>query len=124
MKVLNFDKFYEETEHEKIEVVVHGETYTIDSAIPAIVPIIMARAEETNDSTIATKAILRAADTMFGKENVDKMCESGMTAPALVQLMQKLFAMINGEDGDDDDGSQEITDEDSRKAVSTNRRKK
>ena len=44
------------------------------------------------------------------------MCNNGLAASELAELVQQLFKMINGTEDDDDD-SQELTDEDSRKTV-------
>lgn len=116
-KVLNFDLFMQEHEKKMIDVTVFGETYTIPMEIPAIVPVMMARAEESLDPAAATRMIMRAADTMFGAENVNRMCASGMSAKNLTTLIEKLFAEINGS-GDEDEEVQELSDEDSR--VQTN----
>lgn len=116
-KVLNFDLFMQEHEKKMIDVTVFGETYTIPMEIPAIVPVMMARAEESLDPAAATRMIMRAADAMFGAENVNKMCASGMSAKNLTTLIEKLFAEING-GGEDDEEAQELSDEDSR--VQTN----
>ena len=116
-KVLNFDLFMQEHEKKMIDVTVFGETYTIPMEIPAIVPVMMARAEESLDPAAATRMIMRAADAMFGAENVNRMCASGMSAKNLTTLIEKLFAEINGS-GDEDEEVQELSDEDSR--VQTN----
>lgn len=119
-KVLDFDLFMQENRQDTIDVTVYGETYKVPMAIPAIVPVLMARAEMNDDANVSMKMILTAADSMFGAENVDKMCSKGMTAQQLAQLIEKLFQMINGKDEEDDE-VQELTDEDSR--VQTRSRK-
>jgi len=116
MKVLKFDQFMKEKNREKIQVEVLGCTYYVTSQIPALVPVMMARAENADDQQLATKMVMRAADAMFGAEAVDEMCNNGIAASELAELVQQLFKMINGTEDDDDD-SQELTDEDSRKTI-------
>lgn len=119
-KVLDFDLFMRESNRETIDVTVYGDVYKVPMEIPAIVPVLMARAEMDNDASVSMKMILTAADAMFGKENVDKMCRKGMSAKSLAQLIEKLFQMINGKD-DEEDEEQEVTDEDGH--VQTNSKK-
>ena len=109
-------QFMKEKNREKIQVEVLGCTYYVTSQIPALVPVMMARAENADDQQLATKMVMRAADAMFGAEAVDEMCNNGIAASELAELVQQLFKMINGTEDDDDD-SQELTDEDSRKTV-------
>lgn len=116
MKTLNFDKFIQEKDNEEIQVTVRGRTYKVKARIPAIIPIMMARAEVANDNIVATRAVMKAADIMFGSKALDQMCDDGMSSKELVALIQRLFAMING-DQDADDESEELSDEDSRKVV-------
>lgn len=113
---LDFDKFMSENKREEIDVTVFGKVYKVPAAVPAIVPVMMARAEIAGDVQQSTTMIMRAADTMFGSEAVNEMCRNGLTAPDLANLVQMLFAKINGQDPDDDE-SEELTDEDSRKAA-------
>ncbi len=123
MKVLNFDKFIQEKNHEKIKVTVLGREYEIKAEIPAIVPVMMARAENSNDNQLATKMVMRAADAMFGAAAVDEMCANGMSASNLADLVQRVFQTIqNGEDEDED--AQELSDEDSRKVAGGGKAKK
>lgn len=113
---LNFDKFMSENKREEIDVTVFGKVYKVPAAVPAIVPVMMARAELAGDAQESTKMIMRAADIMFGGDAVDEMCRNGMSAPDLAGLVQMLFAKINGQDPDEDE-AEELTDEDSRKAA-------
>ena len=122
-RTLNFDRFIEEKEDEPIIVTVLGREYPIAPRIPAIVPVMMARAEENMSSAESSKLVLRAADAMYGKKAVDQMCADGLTTQDLGLLVQKTFAAING-DEDDSDGEQELSDDDSRKAVGEHRSKK
>lgn len=100
-KVLNFDRFLKEKSNDFIEVTVLGKTLKIKSEIPAIVPIMMARAKETGES--ASTAVFVAADIMIGKENLDELCEKGLSTEELTMLLQKLFAMINGTDEEEEE---------------------
>ena len=110
MKTLDFDNFMQEKTKEKIEVTVYGKKYQIAAEIPAIVPVMMARAEVVKDNALATKMIMIAADTMFGKEAVEQMCHDGMSANNLALLVQQCFKQI--QNSDDDDDSEDLSDED------------
>ena len=121
-KVLDFDLFMSERNKETIEVKVYGKTYQIAREIPALVPVMMAQAEEDADATVSYQMILRAADGWFGKNVVDEFCSNGMTTTELANLVTRLFQMINGEENDDQ--AEEYTDEDSRVAAKSNKAKK
>lgn len=123
-KVLDFDQFMAERNRETIEVKVFGKTYTVRKEIPALVPVMMARAEESTDSTLSGRMILRAADGWFGKEVVNEFCDMGMTTAELSNLVTQLFRAINGTDDDDEDAVEEYTDEDSRVVEKQNNGKK
>lgn len=120
-KTLNFDLFMQETEQRTLDVTIFGDVYTVPMEIPAIVPIMMARAEESMNPAESTRMIMRAADAMFGTEAVNKMCRKGMTAKNMAKLVEQLFAEING--GDEDEEAQELSDEDSRVQTSSKAKK-
>lgn len=116
-KVLNFDKFIQEKNRETIDVTVLGKTYKVAAEIPAIVPVMMARSEATDDKQLATRMVMRAADAMFGKDAVNEMCDNGLSAANLADLVQRLFEQINTANTDDDDESEELSDDDNYKAA-------
>lgn len=113
-KILNFDLFMQEKKKETLEVTVFGDTYEVPMEIPAIVPVMMARAEEGINDNESTRAVMLAADALFGRENVNKMCRKGIGAADLASLVQKVFGIINGQGQEDD--SQELTDNGGRVA--------
>lgn len=115
-KVLNFDQFMSEKKQETIQVTVFGKEYEVPAQIPAIVPIMMARAERTKNPVDNTKMIMFAADALFGNEAVNEICDKGMSTANLASLVTMLFKKINGSD-DEDDEAEELTDEDSRTPV-------
>ena len=115
-KVLNFDQFMSEKNKEVITVTVLGKEYEVPAEIPAIVPIMMARAERTKSANDHTKMIMRAADAMFGNDAVDEMCMNGLTSNDLVALISQLFDKIKTPD-DEEDEEEDLSDEDSRTAV-------
>lgn len=121
-KVLDFDKFMSEKNQEYIDVTVFGKVYKVESRIPAIVPVMMARAENTSDGQVATKLVMKAADSMFGSEAIDEFCNQGMSAAELSSLVTKVFSIINGSESDDE--SEELSDEDSRTATKGGRARK
>ena len=106
---LDFDQFYSEQAEDIIEVTWMGEKLTVKKAVPASLPIMMARSELT-DGENATTYIYRAADEMLGKDKVDALCRKGATAKGLASLINKLFEMINGSD-DEEDEIQEGSDD-------------
>lgn len=111
-KVLNFDLFMQEKKKQTMEVTVFGDKYEVPMEIPAIVPVMMARAEESDNNTDGTRAVMLAADALFGAQNVDKMCKKGMSAMDLANLVSNVFMMINGQDVEDE--TEEISDDSSR----------
>lgn len=121
-KMLNFDQFMQEHEKRTIDVQVFGETYTVPMEIPAIVPVMMARAEESMDPAQSTRMVMRAADAMFGSEAVNRMCQKGMSAKNLAELVQRLFTEITG--SDEDDEAQELDDESGKVQTKGNNAKK
>ena len=92
-KILNFDNFMAEKKKETISVTVMGKEYVVPMEIPAIVPVMMARAENANDATANTRMVMRAADAMFGEANVNQMCADGLSAANLAMLVQQLHAL-------------------------------
>ena len=121
-RTLNFDKFIEEKKNDPIVITVLEREYEVEPRIPAIVPVMMARAEDDMSAADSSKLVLKAADAMFGRKAVDQMCADGLSTEALGLLVQKTFAMINGEDEDED--TQELSDEDSRKPAGERKAKK
>lgn len=116
-KVLNFDKFMAEKKEEFIDVTVYGKTYKVLAQIPALVPVLMARAEVALNQLESTKMLMRAGDALLGRAGIDELCAKGIGATDLATLINQLFLKINGaEDEDEESDSEEITDEASRKA--------
>ena len=122
-KILDFDKFISEKKKETITVTVLGKDYPVSMEIPAIVPVMMARAEASLDQQQSTKMVMRAADAMLGPDNVDEMCAHGLSAGDLANLVQQLFKEIN-EGSDDEEDIEEVTDEDSRVQTGAGKRAK
>lgn len=118
-KVLEFDQFLSEAAGETLTVRVRGKAYEVPCRIPAIVPLMMARASKLADQSSRSAAysdmIFSAADALFGCEAATEICASGLYVEDLALLVQKVFGLINGtqEDGE----SEELTDEDSRSSL-------
>lgn len=116
-KVLDFDRFREEAENETILVRAYGMEMTVRKAIPAIVTLMAARAEKLADQSSRNQAyvkmVVSAAQSLFGEDNLNALCEKGLTAGELNQLTMQTINLINGEDGDEDE-PQELSDADSR----------
>lgn len=121
-KTLNFDKFIEEQKQETIRVTVLGHEYEVKNQIPAIIPVMMARAEVNKDAQASQKMIMTAADAMFGKENIDAMCSNGLTTSQLAELVGELFKKINGPE--DDEKAEELRDDSSFVESPGSKRKK
>lgn len=122
-KVLNFDLFMQEHEKRTMDVQVFGKTYKVPMEIPAIVPVMMARAEDTISDEDSGRMVMRAADALFGADAVNEICRHGLSAQQLATLIQQVFAAINGNTKDDDE-VEELTDEDSRVQTGRGRAKK
>lgn len=110
-RTLNFDNFMMEKKEDPIEVTVFGEVYRVKPEIPAIVPVMMARSNDELSDSDASRMVLRAGDIMFGRENIEKFCEKGMSVNDLGMLIRKVFDTINGTSLDDDD-TETLTDDD------------
>lgn len=125
-KVLEFDKFLSEAKGDTIDVKIYDKTYSIQARIPAIVPLMMARAEELADQSSRnaeyTRMVFKAADAIFGKDNMTEIASKGMSVDELSLLIQKVFNMINGEDEDDE--SEELSDDAGIKTVPGKKAKK
>lgn len=122
-KILNFDLFMSEKKKESITVTVYGKDYEVPMEIPAIVPVMMARAEAAMDATQSVKMVMGAADVLLGENVVDELCRKGMSSNDLAELVQRLFNMIRGVDGEDDE-VEEIDDESSKKQTGTGKKSK
>ena len=120
MKTLALDRFLEEAQGEYIEVRLLGESYRIRAAVPALVPLKMARAEKLPDgpqkNEEITRLVFEAADALFGEEQMDRICAKGLSARDLSVLISKCFEAING-DLEGEDGGEELTDDMSRVSV-------
>ena len=125
-KVLEFDKFLTEAKGDTIDVKIYDKVYTIKARIPAIVPLMMARAETLADQNSRnaeyTRMIFKAADSIFGEANMTEIASNGMSVDELSLLIQKVFNMINGEEEDDEE--EELSDDSSLKTVAGKRAKK
>ena len=115
-KVLNFDQFMSEKKQETIKVTVFGKEYEVPAQVPAIVPVMMARAERTKNPVDNTRLTMYAADALLGNETVTELCMKGMSGQDLADLVTMLFHKINGPDEEEEE-AEELTDEDSRTPV-------
>ena len=122
-KVLDFDKFLQEKNKELLTIKIYGKEYSFPAEMPAIVPVLLARAAEEVDIAQESKITVGALDMLLGKESVDELCNKGLTVPEFRELAKKIFGMINGTVSDDEE-MQEMTDEDSRKTVGERKAKK
>ena len=114
--ILDFDLFLREKEKKTIPVRIMGEIYEIEAAIPALVPLKMARAERLRGqdrNTEYTRLVFEAADALFGEAQLDRFA-GRLTAEDLVQLMQLCFERINGKEQAE---GEELSDEQSRTSL-------
>ena len=112
--VLNFDKFMSEKTHEYITVTAFGKEYKVKKEIPAIVPIMLARAAEDKGKSARQEiglAMLRAGDVMFGKDAINEMCAAGASSSDLSELFRMVFGMVSGQTIDGDDADEETLDD-------------
>ena len=111
--MLDFDRFLSEKREACVTVTVFGKPYRVKREIPALLPLLLARAEADGQPAEMGKALLRTGDLLFGAENVDGFCRQGMTAEELTALVEQTLTLICGQNpGEDtetleDDGSRE-----------------
>ena len=121
--ILDFDLFLREKEKKTIPVRILGEIYEIEAAIPALVPLKMARAERLRGgerNAESTRLVFEAADALFGEKQLDRFADR-LTAEDLVQLMQLCFERINGKEQTE---GEELSDEQSRTSLPGRKGKK
>lgn len=109
---LDFDRFMAEMEGETLKVKVYGTVYTVKREIPAILPLTLARAEGKGRADLG-RAVLNAAEMLFGSEAIDHFCSRGMSSRALSALVQHTLQRIIREDRTetlDDDGGVPVYD--------------
>ena len=112
---LDLDRFLDEKRKAYVTVSVFGKPYRVKREVPALLPILLARAEEDGQPAEMGKALL------FGVENVDCFCRQGMTAEELTALVEQTLTLICGQKaGEDtetleDDGSRKAGDSDAKK---------
>ncbi len=111
-KTLDFDRFMREKDREYITVTVYGKQYKVLAEVPACIPLMMARAEETGvaDKGEATLATIRAAKILFGDAAISEFENKGMSANDMGQLVQEVFKAIGG-DEDETEDAEEYDDE-------------
>lgn len=116
-KTLEFDRFLTEKNRETLTVTVYGKAYEVPARVPAIAPLMMARAEKLADQSSRNDAYARmifgAADALFGEASMNEICSHGMSVDELSLLVQKTFGLINGTEEEEEEVV-EIGDEDSR----------
>lgn len=110
-KTLSFDSFIAENAKQTISVTAFGETVEVKAEIPAIVPMLMARAELEEDDGATTRAMLNAADALFGKQTINRWCAKGMSVNELSRILTSTFNAINGTEDSEDDDVEELDDE-------------
>ena len=94
--MLDFDRFLSEKRGETVTVRVYGREYRVKKEIPALLPLLLARAGEGAAEEMG-KALLQTGDLLFGAENVDGFCRKGMTAEELTALVEQTVTLICGQ---------------------------
>ncbi|MBQ9301291.1 MAG: hypothetical protein IJ214_12370 [Clostridia bacterium] len=112
--MLDFDRFLSEKKKAYVTVSVFGKPYRVRREIPALLPILLARAEAEGQAAEMGKALLKTGDMLFGAENVDGFCRQGMTAEELTELVEQTLALICGKKPEND--TETLEDDGSREA--------
>lgn len=94
---LDFDRFMSEKRAEYVTVTVYGRPYRVKREIPALLPILLARAGEEAPAKMG-EALLRAGDVLFGPENMDGFARKGMSARQAAELVERTLGMICGQE--------------------------
>lgn len=115
--MIDFDQFLKERKRSYITVKVFGEEYKVKNELPAIVPIMIARAGEDADSGVIGNAIMQAGEVMFGAETIEKFCRMGMSAPELGTLIRLVFNRVSGQNVDGEDMGDEQSGDDASGSV-------
>lgn len=98
--MLDFDRFLAEKQKEYLSVRVDGRVYRVQRAIPALLPVLLARADAEQDRAGTGRVLMQLGDAMFGRKAIDGFCRAGMTAEELNRLIeQTLTAILDAEAG-------------------------
>jgi len=105
----DFDQFFAEMEpaqkREPVSFVYGGQKYVAADDLPAGLALRMMRLNRQGpDQLLADEEIVEIIAGVLGKEQTDKLLESGISFPRLDKLLQWLFQQYGG-------GSQEADDE-------------
>lgn len=106
--MLDFDRFLAEKREEYVTVTVYGRRFRVKKAVPALLPLTLARAGENGREALG-KALLQAGDALFGREAMDGFCRAGMAADSLTALVEQTLALILG--GEEETDGDLLTDE-------------
>ena len=116
-RFLDFDRYLQEKDDKTVCVRVYGEDVTVKAEIPMLVPMMLSRSLGGGSDVLSDQEagllVFRAADQMFGKEQVDRLCAHGMSTDDMKELMSRVFAMVSGSDEAEDEG--ETFDDDTGK---------
>lgn len=95
----DFDAQFAEMRKEEITIRVYGKEYSFPAAIPAYLPLEMAKYEGEG---IPAKILLGAARVIFGEEALKEWSShADFDMDKLGLLMRTAFDMINGKDGEE-----------------------
>ena len=100
MDCLDFDRFLSEKRREYVQVTVLGKSYRVCREIPALVPLLLARAGEDGDRAQLGRALLRTGDVLFGREIMDDFARQGLSANDLTALVERTINLICGAEQD------------------------
>lgn len=115
--VKDFDKAWAEKDEETIQFKAKGEEYELPPSIPASIMFdaIRLKKEYGDEDEIPDEKTMEIAKKMLGEDQVDSMCDDGLTADELGDIIvwanQQYTAEgeLDGEEGED--GSGKVEDE-------------
>lgn len=118
-QTLDFDRFLSEKRQEYVTVNVFGESYRVKREIPALLPLMLARAGEEDARPVLGRTLLQAGEILFGAETLRGFALRGMSAGEMAELVERTLALICGVEEEgmtlEDDGAAESRGDDAVK---------
>lgn len=93
----DFDQFWAEKQQQPIQAKVFGEVVSLPASLPAGVMLFAIRSREAGSDTVPPEAVLRMAESVFGKDLLERWVAKGMTVDQLGDVLKWVVAQYNGD---------------------------
>lgn len=112
-RFIDFDAYWAETvkTDDAPQIKVFGEIYTLPPSPPALTVVRVMRQSADAEAALTGEDVIAAADSIFGRETLDKWLYQGLTVKQLFDLVNQTLDMyISGfndseEEGEDAEGN-------------------